>query len=141
MVSATIGGFYGLGFGTITNDDDAVVGPGGASIAEGQTGTSSLEVPVTLSKPATVPVTVQWNTVFIDGASAIQATPGVDYTTASGTVTFQPGETAKTVAISVFGDHDVEPDQWIVVSFHTPAGPARIGGYYGLGFGVIVNDD
>ncbi len=140
-VSATIGGFYGLGFGTITNDDFAVVDPGGASIPEGQAGTSDLELPVTLSKPAAVPVTVQWNTLFVEGASAVQATPGVDYTPASGTVAFAPGETAKTVTISVIGDQEVEPGQWIVVSFHTPTGPGRVGGYYGFGFGFIANDD
>ena len=55
-------------------------------------------------------------------------------------VTFAPGETSKTVTISVNGDTAVEPDEWIVVSFKKPAN-ARIGGFWGLGFGVILNDE
>lgn len=45
------------------------------------------------------------------------------------------------MTISVLGDHEVEPGQWIMVSFHTTTGPGRVGGYCGLGFGFIANDD
>ena len=55
-------------------------------------------------------------------------------------MTFAPGETAKTVTISVNGDTDVEPNEWITVSFKHPTN-AKMGGFYGLGFGVITNDD
>ncbi len=114
--------------------------PGGGFVAEGNSGTTDLHVALTLSKPFDQPVAVDWDTIFVTGASDIQATPGTDYTPASGTVTFAPGATAATITISVKGDTTVEPDKWIVVSFHKPAN-ARIGGYWGLGFGIIVNDD
>ncbi len=138
--NATIGGFWGLGFGTITNDDQPTVLPGTASVVEGNSGTTSLQVPVTLSSASTVPVTVQWATLCVSGAPGHQADPAADYLAASGTVTFNPGETAKTITIQVLGDHLVEPDEYVVVSFHDAIN-AGIGGFWGLGFGTITNDD
>ena len=69
-----------------------------------------------------------------------QADPGTDYVPASGTVTFAPGETSKTVPVTVKGDTTAETDEYIVVSFTHPTN-ARMGGFWGLGFGVITNDD
>ena len=61
-----------------------VVVPGGAAVTEGNAGTTVLQVPVTLSAPSAVPVTVQWSTFDGSGQPAV----GVDYDAASGTVTF-----------------------------------------------------
>ena len=47
---------------------------------------------------------------------------------------------APAVTISVNGDTLPEPDEWITISFNHPTN-ARLGGFYGLGFGVIINDD
>ena len=44
------------------------------------------------------------------------------------------------MTISVNGDTDVEPNEWITLSFKNPTN-ATMGGFYGLGFGVITNDD
>ena len=52
-----------------------VVVPGGAGIVEGNAGTKVLQVPVTLSAPSAVPVTVQWSTFDGSGQPAV----GVDY--------------------------------------------------------------
>ena len=71
---------------------------------------------------------------------ATRLDPGTDYTPASGTVTFAPGQTSKTVTIQVDGDTLVEPDEYVIVSFHDPTN-AVMGGFYGLGFGLITNDD
>ena len=114
--------------------------PGVGSVLEGNSGTTDLQVPVTLSNPSTKTATVQWTTLYVSGAPAGQADPATDYTPASGTVTFAPGETSKTVTIQVNGDTLVEPDEYIVVSFHDPTN-ATVGGFWGLGFGVITNDD
>ena len=137
--NAEMGGFSGLGFGVITNDDHATVVPGGASVVEGNAGTVDLNVPVTLSNPSTQTVTVDWSTLALPAVPP-RADSATDFTSASGTVTFAPGETTKTVTISVNGDTDVEPNEWIVVSFKNPTN-ATMGGFYGLGFGVITNDD
>jgi hypothetical protein len=136
--NAKMGGFYGLGFGIITNDDHAKVVPGSASVVEGDSGTAALLLPVTLSNPSTQTITVDWSTG--PAGSPPRADPASDFTAASGTVTFAPGETAKSVSISVNGDVLVEPDEWITVSFKNPTN-ATMGGFYGLGFGIITNDD
>ena len=81
-----------------------------------------------------------WSTFVVPGAPANQADPATDYTATSGTVTFTPGQTSKTVTISVNGDTVPEPDEYIVVAF-TNLNHAAIGGFFGVGFGVIVNDD
>ena len=114
--------------------------PGSGRCSKATSGTTTVEVPVTLSNPSTETVTVQWNTLVAAGAPGDQADPATDYTPVSGTVTFAPGETAKTVPITVNGDTLVEPDEYIVVSFHDPTN-AVMGGFWGLGFGVITNDD
>ena len=57
---------------------------------------------VTLAPAASGPVTVAYATA--DGPSANGAAAGEDYTAASGTLAFKPGETEKTVAVAVAGD-------------------------------------
>ena len=75
------------------------------------------------------------------GRSAGGATgPDGDYVPASGTVTFQPGETTATATVLVRGDEVPEPDEYVVVSFRSPTN-ARMGGFWGLGFAVIADDD
>jgi hypothetical protein len=116
------------------------VTPGVGSVQEGNTGTTSLSVPVTLSFASSQTVTVQWNTMFWPGGDTNQADPTTDYTPASGTVTFAPGQTSASVSIPVNGDTLVEPDEYVIVSFHDPTN-GIMAGYYGLGFGIITNDD
>ena len=133
--NATIGGFYGLGFGTILDDDPppAIV-PGGATITEGNTGTKVLQIPVSLSAPSSRTVTATWTTLNYQAVA-----PG-DFTTGSGIVTFAPGETTKTVPVTITGDTLAEPNELMLVSFTNPTN-ATIGGFLGLGFGTIINDD
>jgi hypothetical protein len=114
--------------------------PGGTSALEGDAATTSLAVPVTLSFASDQTVTVQWTTFVNPGNPPCQADPATDYTPATGTVTFVPGDTAETAAIAVNGDTLVEPDECIIVSFRNPTN-ARIGGFYGVGFGIVTNDD
>jgi uncharacterized protein YjiK len=137
--NATMGGFWGLGFGGVANDDNAIL-PGTASVHEGASGSTLLEVPVTLSTVSSQPVTVQWNTVVVASAPAGQADAATDYVPVSGTVTFDSGETATTVTVPVNGDTAPEADEYVVVSFHD-ATNGYVGGFYGLGLGHIVNDD
>jgi hypothetical protein len=138
---ATIGGFYGLGEGVITNDDGVpVIVPGSASVAEGNAGNTALSVPVKLSKSSTVTVTVQWRTVFVAGAPGNQAAPFTDYDVSGGIVTFAPGATTASATFQVFGDTVIEPDEYVIVQFGSPI-HATIGPGYGLGKGVIANDD
>jgi hypothetical protein len=134
--NATVGAFN---FPVIVNDDHAIVLPGGVAVAEGNSATTNLLLPLTLSNPSAQTITVQWRTASQSGPPP-HADPATDFTVASGVVTFAPGETEKAVTISVNGDTLVEPDEWIVVGFNHPTN-AQMGGFWGLGFAVILNDD
>ena len=86
--------FYGLGIGIIGDDDPTpVITPGIGGVTEGNAGTVTLNVPVTLSNASATPITVHYAT--IDTGAAGVATAGVDYQATSGTLTFAPGETSK----------------------------------------------
>ena len=61
-----------------------------------------------------------------------------DYAAASGTVTFNPGETAKTVDVTVNGDDTTEPDESLTLVLSN-ASNANI--LDGSGLGTITNDD
>jgi hypothetical protein len=79
-----------------------------------------------------LPVTVNYATA--DG-TAVQPS---DYTTASGTLTFAPGETSKTVTVNVNGDTSNEADETFFVNL-SGASNATVSDAQGLG--TIRNDD
>ena len=65
---------------------------------------------VTLSHPSSRTVTVSYATA--DGT----ATAGSDYTAASGTVTFNPGDTSEAVQVTVLTDSDEEGDETLALT-------------------------
>ena len=78
-------------------------------------------------------------TITVDYATANdKATAGEDYQAASGTLTFAPGETTKTVSVQVNGDTLYEPDETFFVNLSNPAN-ATISDAKGIG--TITNDD
>jgi hypothetical protein len=81
---------------------------------------------VTLSSPSSSPVTVNYATT--DGT----ATAGQDYTAASGTLTFNPGELTKTIRITILADQIVEPEETFLVNL-SGALNATIGDGEGVG--------
>ena len=110
-------------------------------LTEGDDGTVVAEVPVSLSGPSNQVVTAEWVTLYGPGVEPpAPAEPGVDFTAASGTVTFAPGETSATIEIVVAGDLVAEPTEYVVVSVRNPTN-ASMGGFWGLGFAVVVDDD
>jgi hypothetical protein len=115
--------------------------PGLGTLIEGDGGGAFLEIPVTLSAPSGLTVSADWSTIVgpgIDPPAA--AEPGADFAPASGTVTFLPGVTEATIELSVTDDGLDEPDEYIVASFTNPTN-AQMGGFWGLGFGLIEDDD
>lgn len=68
------------------------------SVTEPASGEAAVTFTVTLSAASAVPVTVGFTTA--DGT----ATAGADYTATSGTLTFNPGETVKTVTVPLLAD-------------------------------------
>ena len=137
--------FWGLGIGVIIDDDPTpTIIPGGVGVVEGNAGDVTVQVPVRLSNPSAQPITVDFHT--LDTGAAGIATAGVDYVAASGTVTFAPGETTKTVSITVHGDAVHEPPllwgEWILVAFTHPSANATLDtSFFGVGVGVILDDD
>ena len=105
---------------------------GDVSAFEGNVGTTTLAFPVTLSKASTETVSVDF--VTIDET----ATAPTDYTTASGTLRFNPGEQAKTIAVSVVGDTMVEPHEGFWVQLSNPINATIANG---SAIGAIWNDD
>ena len=103
-----------------------------AAIAEGNTGTRSLTLHLTLSRASTVPVTVRWSTA--NGTASAAS----DYVAASGTVTFAAGQTVRTVTVSVKGDRTRERHEAFAVRLASPAS-AMLG--KATGVAGIVNDD
>ncbi len=102
------------------------------SVAEGNAGTSTLAFPVTLSAASTQTVSVGYAT------ADSTATAGSDYVAASSTLTFKPGETAKTVSVTVNGDTMVEPNETVTVSL---SGPVNATIAKASATGTITNDD
>jgi hypothetical protein len=105
---------------------------GDATVAEGNTGTKAAPFTVTLSAASSQPVTVDYATA--DGT----ATAGSDYQAASGTLTFAPGETGKTVAVQVLGDRLPEPNETFVVNLSSPTSATIADGQ---GTGTILDDE
>ena len=105
---------------------------GDAAVTEGNTGTATLSFPVTLSSPAARPVSIGYATV--DGTAVAPS----DYVAASGTLTFSPGETARTIPVGVVSDTAVEPNETLTMTISGPVN-ATIG--RGAATGTITNDD
>jgi len=104
----------------------------GASVQEGNSGTTSLSFAVKLSVKSKKVVSVHYATA--DGT----ATASSDYTAASGTVKFRPGQKVKAISVSVTGDTEVEQDETFTVQLSNPRN-ARIA--HGSAAGAIANDD
>lgn len=118
---------------TIADDDLTNVSIANASAPEGNSGTTSLIFPVTLTGAAsTQTITVQYAT------ATASATAGSDYTATSGTLTFAPGETTKTISVPILGDTVPEPDETFTVTLSNPTN-ATLGTTQAIG--VIQNDD
>jgi hypothetical protein len=108
------------------------VSVGDASVTEGNAGTTPLSFPVTLSAASAQPVSVAYATA--DGTASAPS----DYAAANGTLTFNPGETSKTISVSVAADLAIEQDETLSVTISGPVG-ATIA--TGTATGRITNDD
>ena len=124
------------GTGTII-DDDTDTGTGDAlpelSIAdataeEGET----VELAVTLSKASEEAVTVEYRTV------GVTAEAGLDYTAASGTLTFLAGSRREVIEVATIEDELAESDEGFTVELRAPSGATLRGD---TGTGTIIDDD
>lgn len=131
------GELYVASLGSTTGAVNRIVGaPGVLSISdvtatEGDAGSTSALLTVSLSSPVAQPVTVQFATVNGTAGAA-------DYTPTSGTLTFAASTQTAAVTISITGDVLDENDETFFVNL-TNAVNATIGD--GQGQGTILDDD
>ena len=136
------------GIGSIVDDEPTVfLDTSGYSAAEGNAGTKAFTFTVTLSAAYDAPVTVGYATADLapdeygwdyDFGYAASATPGADYTAASGTLIFAAGETSKIITVFVNGDRLAESAERFAVNLGNSAA-AHIGS--GRALGTIVDDE
>jgi hypothetical protein len=102
------------------------------SITEGNSGTATAAFTVTLSPASASTVSVNYTTQ--DGT----ALNGSDYTTASGTLQFTPGQTQKTINVTVAGDVNDELDETFTVLLSSPVNAVLLDA---SATGTIIDDD
>jgi alpha-tubulin suppressor-like RCC1 family protein len=125
--------FDSQGVGTIVADDGLLVSIGDKTTGEGNTGFTPVTFTVSLSAPAPGPVTVDYATA--DGTAGAP----LDYTAATGTLSFAAGEQTKTVTVQVVGETGEEAYETFFVDLSNATGGANIGD--GRGQGTITNTD
>jgi Calx-beta domain/FG-GAP-like repeat len=114
------------------NDAPPTVSIGNASIAEGNSGNTILNLPVTLSSISGKSITV--NAVSGGGT----ATAGTDYTSINGIFTIQPNVLTTNLPVNVIGDLQFEPNETFQVDLTEPVNATIING---RGTATILNDD
>ncbi|MDP9005328.1 MAG: hypothetical protein M3N15_00245 [Actinomycetota bacterium] len=114
-------------------DDRPAVSIADGQITEGNRGANTFPFTVALSKASTEPVTIAYTTV--DGTATVANS---DYVATSGELTFLPGDTSKTINVSVQGDRKKEPNESFFVNLSETTNATIVDKQ---GIGTIVNDD
>jgi hypothetical protein len=129
--NATIGD--GQGIGTILDNEPRIT-TSDVTKAEGKNGKTAFTFSITLSAAYDQPVTVSFQTV-----NGTATTGDNDYVARTGTITFNPGETTKTITIDVKGDSKREADE----SFYLDLFGNSSNSWFTKrrGIGTILNDD
>ncbi|MEQ8959445.1 MAG: Calx-beta domain-containing protein, partial [Coleofasciculus sp. C2-GNP5-27] len=102
------------------------------TLTEGDNGSQYANFTVRLSDAYSEVVTVDYST------SDESAIAGKDYLATNGILTFDPGETTKTVNVEIFGDTDIETDETLVLNLSNPINGAIADSQ---GTVTIENDD
>ena len=114
------------------------VSASGGSVTEGD----EIVFEVSLSPPSDRTVTVQYATE--NGVDRVHhntiAQSGRDFTAASGTLSFAPGETRKTVRVSTTSDSVYERNEKFRLRLSNPTN-AHLESYYPWARGTIIDDD
>jgi hypothetical protein len=102
-----------------------------ASVIEGNSGMTPMVFTVTLSSPGATTVTVNYQTLTGTASSR-------DFQATSGTLRFAPGETTKTVTVSVIGDLVKENNETFAVRLSAATNATIL---KADGVGTIIDDD
>jgi chitinase len=119
--------------GTI-NDNDPIpaLSVSNVTSAEGNSGTSYAKFTISLSRPKSEAITVDFET---DNGTAIAP---ADYRSKSGTKVFLPGQTTKTVSVAIVADSTQESAETFFLNLVDPDGATVADGQ---GLGTITDDD
>lgn len=127
-VNATIADNQAVG--TIQDDDSFVIDD--VTVTEGNSGSTVASFTVRLLAARDHTVTVDYSTANVTAAA------GPDFVGISGTLTFAPGETEKTIEITVIGDPLDEADETFQVNLANAVGAILADN---RGIGTITDDD
>lgn len=134
LSNATGGATVGQQAALITirdNDAAPLLSIGKISVAEGNSGTTAAVFTVRLSAVSGAPAIVSFTTV----PGTAQAP--LDFVNTSGSLTFAPGETEKTIELLVNGDVTYEPDEQFTMQLSAQSGAAGVAS----ATCTILNDD
>ncbi len=125
----------GQGVGTILDNDPppSITITTKVSAREGNTGTTSFNFIVTLSAPSEKEVRVNFAT-----ANGTATTADNDYVAQSGSLTFAPGQTSKTISIAVKGDKKNEATETFFLNLSSATNATIL---HAQGIGEILDDD
>ncbi len=121
--------------GTIIDDDGGQGTPPvadlfsilGTAMIEADSGSMPMMFTVTLQQAAAQIVTIDYITESGSATGGTAADSGVDYIDASGTLIFQPGDTEKTLTVTVIGDEIDEGNETFTVRLSNVTGLAATG--------------
>lgn len=131
-VNATLVSNASAAVGHVVDDDQATLSIQNVNVAEGDAGTTNAVFTVTRSGSTAGTTTVNYAT------APFTATTPADFATASGTLTFGPGETAKTITVAVAGDTLQELTEMFGLNLSSPVNGTVVNGN---ATGAIVDDD
>jgi hypothetical protein len=102
-------------------DDDAspTISVAPATLLEGDSGTANMSFAVTLSAISGRAASASFATS--SGGASGTATAGSDYTSTSGVVSFDPGQTSKTILVPIVGDLIDEDNETFTLTLSAPA--------------------
>ncbi|WP_416673345.1 Calx-beta domain-containing protein [Egbenema bharatensis] len=133
-INANINSASAVGVGVIFNDDPIPsLSIDNVSVLEGDSGTTIATFTVSLSNPSYQSITVNYATQ--DGTATVA---DGDYLSQTGQLTFAPGETSQTIAITINSDTKREADETFNLVLSNPTNATL---ETATGIGTILNDD
>ena len=104
-------------WGTILNDDVPIVTIADAAASESD---DAVVFTLQLHEPGVDPASLHYTTVVRTSEDGEAATPGDDYTTASGILDIPAGATTATISVPIIGDSFDEPDETFLLVLTDP---------------------
>jgi len=131
ITNATLDSFTAMG--TIADDDlPPEISIDSVTVTEGDTDLVNSIFTISLNSPSNLPITVEYSTS--DNTAIVVE----DYQDINGTLTFNPGETSKTITISVVGDSINEDNESFTINLANPTNAIIV---QDQGTGTIVDND